>query len=46
MNQRIPIIVKVVVYQFIFLAIHYLYDWFPHSLTYFLVQPLKVFFNT
>ena len=35
MNMRIPIIAKVILYQVLFLVIHYLYDWFPGSLTYF-----------
>lgn len=35
-NMRIPIIAKVMLYQILFLVIHYLYDWFPGSLTYFL----------
>jgi len=36
MNRRIPIIARVMLYQVLFLVIHYLYDWFPGSLTYFL----------
>ena len=36
MNMRIPIIAKVMLYQVLFLVIHYLYDWFPGSLAYFL----------
>ncbi len=36
MNMRPPIMAKVILYQVLFLVIHYLYDWFPNSLTYFL----------
>jgi hypothetical protein len=31
--QKIPILIKVFVLHFIFLALHYLYDWFPNLLT-------------
>jgi len=35
MNKRLPFMAKVILYQVLFLVIHYLYDWFPGSLTYF-----------
>ena len=31
--ERIPLILKVIAYQVIFLVIHYLYDWFPGGIT-------------
>jgi hypothetical protein len=31
-TQRYPILIKMVVYQVIFLLLHYTYDWFPNNL--------------
>lgn len=36
MKTRIPIGIKVILYQVFFLVIHYLYDWFPGGFSYFL----------
>lgn len=33
-SGRIPLIIKILLYQIIFLVVHYLYDWFPNSVTY------------
>jgi hypothetical protein len=32
--ERFPLIVKILLYQIIFLVVHYLYDWFPNGVTY------------
>ena len=49
--ERIPILVKVVAYQVIFLMMHFLYDWFPGGITRFfgatnesMFQHMKVVF--
>lgn len=34
--ERIPFAVKVLAFQVLFLVVHYLYDWFPNSVTYLL----------
>lgn len=34
--QKIPLAIKVITYQVIFLVFHDLYDWFPNSVTYLL----------
>lgn len=34
--NHIPLVVKVIAYQLVFLVVHYLYDWFPNSATYLL----------
>lgn len=31
--ERIPLVPKVIAYQFTFLVVHYLYDWFPGNVT-------------
>ena len=36
MFQRYPIIAKVILFHLIFIAVHYVYDWFPSPLTFFL----------
>jgi len=32
-NKKLPLIIKLLLIQSIFLILHYLYDWFPNSLT-------------
>lgn len=36
LKKPIPIAAKVVIYQLLFIVVHYLYDWFPNSLTHFI----------
>jgi hypothetical protein len=36
MLHRLPILVKVILLQLIFLVLHYAYEWFPGSLTFFI----------
>ncbi|MFN2305010.1 MAG: hypothetical protein ACK2TV_14865, partial [Anaerolineales bacterium] len=31
--RKISLILKIVIYQLLFLLLHYLYDWFPNNLT-------------
>jgi hypothetical protein len=31
--RKIPLAIKIVIYQLLFLLLHYLYDWFPNNLT-------------
>ena len=33
MSKPLPIFLKVILYQVLFLVVHYSYDWFPNSLT-------------
>jgi len=32
--KHIPLVLKIIVFQVVFLVMHYLYDWFPGSVTY------------
>lgn len=36
MLRRLPILVKVIILQVVFLVLHYAYEWFPGSLTFFI----------
>ena len=31
--RKFPLILKIVLFQLLFLLLHYLYDWFPNSIT-------------